>query len=415
MQTDYMLHGRGSRKTKFIAAAASLTIFFWAIYFKSLFMGYLTDDTTNGILNLSWEDWLRNPFMTTLGRPTWGLSYLLTSEISASPFFQRSINLCLLSIIIWIFVLYAYKMKLPLASCFYLTAALSHPSFIWPITWIAQRNDLLLILFTGLCLITFENRWSIISLVVASGAKTPFVFQNVFFAWKYFRGGRHISGTIAVLSIFVFIYAGYVTYYAKNLANPIKHGLYAVDRHDLLFALIAAAIRGIKALEGIFYIFVPLGAFAVSMTHVAIAACILLIAWSFIFYETARSFRDNASITCKSALFEDHPSVDLLAIGLLMAVGYGFGTGLRIYAPGVIFVFLAIAAKAPQTKPIVAAIVVVTGIYLWGVYLNYNANAGPCFSLSDYWDKCRGPGVPNDNWEGLRQSIVDGILLQYLK
>jgi hypothetical protein len=404
----------GSSKIKFIAAAAGLTIVFWAIYFKSLFTGYQTDDLRDFILKLSWEEWLRNPFMTDLGRPIWGLNYLLTGEISVSPFFQRSINLCLLSIIIWIFVSYLYKMKLPLSSCLFLAAALSHPSFIWPITWIAQRCDLLLILFTGLCLITFANRWSVIALILASGAKTPFVFQNLFFAWKYFRSGRHFSGAVAVFLVPLFIYAGYVTYYAKNWAYPVKHGLYAVGRHDVLFALIAVAVRGVKALEGIFYTFVPLGAFAVSSAHVAIVGCILLTAWSSILYEVVRSCRYNGGITLKSALF-DHPWVDLIAIGLLMSLGYGFGTGLRIYAPGVIFFFLAIAATAPVTKRVIVAIAVVIGIYLYGIYLNYNATASHCFSLSDYWEECKGPPVPDDNWEEWRQSIVDVILIKHLK
>jgi hypothetical protein len=397
-------------KAKFIAIAAGLILFFWVTYFDSLFWGYKVDDIEK--LTLSWREWFQNPFVLA-GRPVWGLSYLLTKEISPSPLFQRTVNLFLLSSIICVFVWYIYQNRMSIVSCLFLAAALSHPSFIWPITWIAQRNDLLLILFTGLSLLTLRNRWSIFFLIFALAAKTPFVFQSLLFSWRYFRAGRLVSASVALLLMPAFVYAGYRTYYAANLQQPVKRGLYAIDRDDLIFTLAATVIRAAKALEGIFYSFVPLGAYAGSSTQVAVAAGILLLAWCIILREVIVFLRVNG-LTLKYSLMQGHPSFDLLAIGLLMCIAYGFGTGLRIYSPGLIFLFLGIAATAPATKLVKVSLSVIIAVYLWGVYLNYNANAGPCFSLRDPMEECNGPPVPANNWEALRGSIVDRIVEKYL-
>ena len=212
----------------------------------------------------------------------------------------------------------------------------------------------------------------------------------------------------------LFVYTGYSTYYAKNVLRR-EHGLYLLDQHSLLSVIFAISGRALKTLEGIFYTFVPINAFSSSIFHATLVAFILLTAWSYIFYEIAVSHGRNKSNTLKSVLLQDHPSVDLLAIGLSMSLALGFGGGLRTLAPNVIFLFLAIATKARATKSMVGAMMVVAGIYLWGIYLNYDANAGPCFSLSALRDSCNGPWVPNYNWEQMRQAIVDEFVRKYLK
>ena len=68
-------------------------------------------------------------------------------------------------------------------------AAFLHPSFIYPLTWIAQRNDLLLIIFAVLALANIDRRRGLAYLALSDMAKTPFGFHNLLFNGPPGSGG----------------------------------------------------------------------------------------------------------------------------------------------------------------------------------------------------------------------------------
>jgi hypothetical protein len=126
-----------------------LVIFAVNIYIvPSLTFGYMAGDDYD-LLNSAGGFWRSH-----YARPVWVLSYPLVSLLSDSAWAHRLAALLLVNMILF----FSYKLirqykPWPLV----LLAIFFHPAFLFPISWIAQRIDLLLILFSILALLHISH------------------------------------------------------------------------------------------------------------------------------------------------------------------------------------------------------------------------------------------------------------------
>ncbi len=386
------------------AVPAILAIAFAVLYLPSLSFGYRGDDFR--LLTTPWSAFLFDPFAVA-GRPMLSLSCVLLAEISPSSGFQHAVNVALFAGIVLAGVAMLRRRGFPPVALLFLVAALCHPGFLWAVTWIAQRSDLLL-LFTCLAITGFESRASPRWLVLAAASKSPFVFQNLAFAFRYYRQGRVGAALQTLVCVPLFLYFGYVTYYATAV-DVGGHGLFLLDPESTGHLAIVAVLRSIKILEGLFYTFVPVSAYALSVPAVLISGALWAAAWTLIFLDIFRS-----GVRLKD--LRDNPNFIWMATtGLLLGIPYAFSSGLRIYVPATVFLYLAVGALARPRRIVVVSIAAIAAIHLVGVLLNYPASRTQCFELDPRHEgRCQSQDVPAERWNRLRSQIVDQFVLERL-
>ncbi len=115
------------------------------------------------------------------------------------------------------------------------------------------------------------------------------------------------------------------------------------------------------------------------------------------------------------------PNFALVAsIGLLLCLPYAFSSGLRIYVPATLFLYLAVGIAVglrghPRTRT-VASISIIAVIHLAGVGLNYPASRTDCFELERRHEaRCQGTSVPAEDWNRFRGEIVDRFVIDVLR
>lgn len=186
----------------------------------------------------------------------------------ASSQFQHVLNigLFLAVLLVALALALARRRRVPPVALLFLVAALCHPGFLWAVTWISQRSDLLLLLCLCLSLSSLERGssgavgpGSIVWLTLASASKSPFLFQNLAFAVVYAQKRQYGFAAVSVISMGIFLYFGYATYYATAVAGG-GHGLFLLESGSDGYFAIITLFRSIKILEGVFYTFVPLSA-----------------------------------------------------------------------------------------------------------------------------------------------------------
>ncbi|NJO53952.1 MAG: hypothetical protein HC829_03125 [Bacteroidales bacterium] len=373
----------------------------------TLRFGYMVDDYF--LVGQSWWKWLENPFYLH-GRPVWTLSYLLVDLVSTEAAVHRLVNIALLIGIANLGFLYAHRLGVNGWAGLLLCVGLTNPSLVWPATWIAQRNDVLLLFFLLLALLV-SGRWSgLIFLQAATLSKSPFVFHILPFVWRDIRKRRVFDVVLTVAVAAVVLYVVYKTYYLYNFSHEVKQGLYTADEKvSVLFHLVA---RSAKVLEGLAYNLFPVPAFA-SSWQVALGAFLaMLVGWALIVPELVAGLRrlmDGASGPLRSAVAK--PAL----LTVLMSVSYAFGSGLRLYCPTLIFLYTAVALLCRPSRRLVVGSAILIGVNLWGIALTVPAMDTGCHQLQPRPGFCDGPAIPVNNWFALRQSIVDGAVRQLSK
>jgi hypothetical protein len=368
--------------------------------------GYRGDDFR--LLTADWGQFFRDPFAIA-GRPILSASCILLGEISVSSEFQRSANLLLFLALVASATAILRRRRFPPVALLFLIAALCHPSFLWAVTWIAHRSDLLLLLFSCLAVLWLGSPWSGLLLALASGSKSPFLFQNLAFSWVYLRERRYALAALAAALIPIFIYFGYVTYYTTAVAVG-EHGLFLLDPESESYLATIALFRSVKILEGLFYTFFPVGAYALSALHLLLFSAILFVCWGLILCDIARSGLRIRELP------RNRNFALMASIGLLLSIPYAFSSGLRIYVPATLFLYLAVGAVAGRGPRVVASIATIAAVHLLGILLNYPANRTDCFVLDPRFEmECQGTEVPAEDWNRRRSQIVDQFVKDFLQ
>ena len=107
-------------------------------------------------------------------------------------------------------------------------------------------------------------------------------------------------------------------------------------------------------------------------------------------------------------LWRNRNFILMAATGALLASPYAFSSGLRIYVPATLFLYLALGALARPRRLVVIAQCVITGMHGVGVLLNYPASQTDCFELDPALEgRCQGTQVPAERWNRMRQETVD--------
>jgi hypothetical protein len=392
---------------KYIFCALFTSIILLAVYLPSLRFGYYLQDDFD-LIGQSWQPWIENPFYYH-GRPIWILSYLLVDLVSTKAAVHRLVNIVLLIGVVNLAFLYAYRLGVSGWSGLLLCVGLTNPSWVWPATWIAQRNDVLLLFFLLLALLV-SGRWSgLIFLQVATMSKSPFVFQILPFIWRDIRKRRVFDVVLTMTIAAAALYFIYKTYYLYNLNSDVKSGLYAASENVNVIVQLAA--RGAKVLEGLAYNLFPVPAFA-SSWQVALGAFLaMLVGWALIVPAVVAGLgrlMDSAAAPLRSAVAK--PALLIV----LLSVSYAFGSGLRIYCPTLIFLYTTVALLCRSSRLLALGSTILIGINLWGIALTVPTMDTGCYQFPKP-GPCDGQPIPAHNWFALRQSVVEEAVRQLRK
>jgi hypothetical protein len=292
-----------------------------------------------------------------------------------------------------------------------LLAIVFHPAFLFPISWIAQRSDLLLILFSTLALANLSQRRGLLFLALSDLAKSPFVFQNflyAFNAWKNRASDTRFSWAAIAIAIAMMcgaLFGMYQSYYLINIDAAEPVGLYNVTDRGFTASAFILASRSLKVLEGLFLGFVPVSAFYQTIA-LPVALPAYLLAWGALAFSAWRN-----------GIEPSRRSVPMLAMAVLMAIPLAFGTGLRVIPPALFFLFLGLLTMVRPARVCVAALSTLVALNLLGSVLNYRFSDTGCYDLAAAnpgWD-CRHRDVPIYGFEADRQQMVDKFVKWWIQ
>ena len=192
-------------------------------YGDTLGFGYIWDDHLLTRLDLSAA--LERSFHGLHVRPVWYLSYVVSQRLAASPVVEHAVNLSLFALA----AVLAYRLSVEMlgerAKAWIVTLVwLALPWNAYPVTWIAQRNDLLIFVFGfGAILALRRDRFALawVLLALALFSKVTVAFVPLFFVGYAHRRGRR-SATVAFSALFVVYLALALRAYLLYL-EPASH------------------------------------------------------------------------------------------------------------------------------------------------------------------------------------------------
>lgn len=193
------------------------------IYGDTLAYGYIWDD--HMLVQLDPDEALARSFEGLHVRPVWYLSYVLSQRLVASAAFEHFLNLAMFALA----VVLAYRLarwmlgRRRAAWAVTLVWALL-PWNAYPVTWIAQRNDLLIFVFGLAALLALHHRRYVlawIALALALFSKVTLAFVPLFFIWRAHTRG-HRRAALAFGALFVAYLALALRAYALYL-EPGPH------------------------------------------------------------------------------------------------------------------------------------------------------------------------------------------------
>lgn len=319
-----------------------------AIWLPALGWGFTADDFQE--VPLTWHQLLADPFINE-GRPVETLSFVVLPK---DAFVQHACNVLLYFACLWALWRLCRRLQLTPWATLLALSSLFHPAFLWSVTWIAQRSDLLVILSLILALSTARPSLKLLWILLGSAAKTPFVIQNLVFALQFVRRRALVASLISLLSVPVFAFAGYTTYYA----TAVREGDAPIV--TLVEAGPAVLIGFAKMLEGVFLVFAPVPMFAVAPWGPVVAA----IPYAAFWYLVVRS------IPRPQALWADGW---IPAITIALCIPFILASEVRVTAIATVPAFLTIAAAMRETPLARLAIVGLLALNLSGIALNYAA------------------------------------------
>ena len=324
------------------------------IWLPALGRGFSSDDFA--VVPTTWSQFLENPFIMD-GRP---VHMLLFALLPTHAFAHHALSLGIYIGCVCLVWRLCRQMGLEPWSRFLALSSLFHPAFLWSVTWISQRNSLLVILFLLAAIAATGTSSRLALIALGSASKAPYLFQDAVFSLQFARRGQRAAAAVCLLCMFVFGLAGYLTYYdraaaANTLASPETS------------AAVSIPLRLAKLIEGITYIFAPIPMFAIAAWTPVLA----LIAYAALWVVVARAVRP--------ARWAASPWIPAMA--LMMCLPFVFASEVRVVGEGAVLVFLALASALEWRPSTRVAAVGILALNLTAIALNYGAFRSSQFDI----------------------------------
>lgn len=291
-----------------------------------------------------------------------------------------------------------------------LVAIVAHPAFLFPLFWIAQRSDLLLILFAALVLPNLARARGLAYLALSLLSKGPFALHGAVYAWWSWRGealpgrGGRVAA-VAALALSAAVLAALLgSYYALAAGAAEPSGLYQLGERDLGAWLFVAAARAAKVAEGVALAIAPLPAFH-GTPQLPIAAATYALGWG--------AFAAGA---WRVGLEPTPATRRMLAFAAAMALPLAFATGVRVVAPLAFFGTLGLGALARPTRLGIAGLALVAATHVAGSLHNYRFSDTGCHDpVAEAGAPHCGPrDVPAYRFADERQKLVDAFVRRWI-
>jgi len=299
-------------------------VIFILVYAWSLNYGYLWDDFTELQADLDYTlDRLKLHF-----RPIYYFSHLLLIELFDEAYQHRLVNILLLAGACVFAVRTAALFQIS-SGPFVVTAIFLHPTYVYPATWISQRNDGLLLLFLFMALANVNRVRGFAYLLLSDISKTPWVLQNLWYAWRKWREGGNrwlIAG--ALLAIPIIIGQG-LLFWADVKAESTSPMTQFTGEGAAAFLFILS-VWAAKVVEAIILIHIPIAAFygVVPVFVLAAIGFTYAAAWAAL---AVHSFRAD---------WKASMAWHLLFLAILMSVPFAANNDPRVFGPAIPFFYL---------------------------------------------------------------------------
>jgi len=331
------------------------SILFLGVYGWSLSYGYLWDDFVELQADLDYVlERLQHHF-----RPIYYFSELFFNALFNAPYQHRLVNLLLLAGAAFFAVRAAAVFEVP-AAPLVVTAIFFHPTFVYPATWISQRNDGYLLLFLFMALANVNRPRGFVYLLLSDISKTPWVLQNLWYAWRQWRqGGNLWVAAAAVVAIPLIVGQGIFFWSEVRASGNSPVTQFTGQGLDAM--LFVVTVWFAKLTESILLVHVPISAFygVLPTVGLGVIALIYLAAWGTI---AVQAFRTGWKTTI---------SWQLLFLALLMSLPFVANSDPRVFGPAIPFFYLFWAMIAADGKAARFSFIVILAANLTATMLNY--------------------------------------------
>jgi hypothetical protein len=322
------------------------------------------------------------------GRPVSSLTYAL---LPAQAHVQHVVSLLLYLACLWLMWRVCSRLALAPRPTLFALSSFFHPAFLWNVTWIAHRYDLLVIALLLLAVLETRVPIKVALIGLGSGAKPPLFFQNFVFAYQFARQGRIAAGAVTLFWLAVFAVGIYLTRYTEESA--VADSLYTLP------VVISIPLRIVKLFEGLLYVFAPIPMFAVTawMPFVALAAYGAL--WVAVLRSPMTSVRES---------IRRHGWIPAMAAA--MSVPFLFASDVRITGAAAVMTFLWLATVVRCDGVRMTAIVAILVLNLTGIFLNYGAFRSAQYDIRADMAGCNFYSQPVYAFAGSREKLRRNIL-----
>ncbi len=233
-----------------VSSSWGILIFIIILYGNTVSFGFINDDFY--LVGLDFVSAYNEVVNGVHTRPLWHFSYPIVNLINSSSYFHHTINILLFIISIFEIRKYLIKHFSPSISIYILLFYISLPWLVFPIAWISQRNDLIMIYFFFLSINSYDansKSKSIIFLILSFLSKVNVVLTPLYFIYrehKQFKKSKWIYIFSSVQLIFLLISAR-----SLHIANKL------VTRTSDLNIIENIGLKSINYLTGLSSLIIP--------------------------------------------------------------------------------------------------------------------------------------------------------------
>lgn len=385
--------------------ALLLLIIFNIFWLPSLAYGFLWDDATHVTFSFD-EAWQRS--LDHAFRPLYLFSFPVISNIfGLDPWIHRIVNLGLINLTM--ICLYQSLPKPSRVTLLGFSVVFTHPALLFPVTWIAARNDAMLLALVALAILQLRRgKTGMYPLVLSFLCKVPFVLHGLFFMVILVVRRRLVTAAIVMTFIVLMIWVSFESGYRSQIDS---HSLVNKLGADWMTVMLA---RGAKGVEAIILVFVPFPAFYhLPLWGFSIFAYVLL--WSvLVFWGNVRLPDGLTSVSIQTWMKQY--GAWILALGLLSLPPLVFNSQLRVVAVAAVLIQFGLLLLCRDLSSRAHALVALLALNILGLMQNYRLSdtgymmvgAVPTAERVDAY--CQTNRVPISHWDCERNLLVGRIM-----
>lgn len=375
---------------------------FWL---PSLAFGFLWDDATHVIFSFD-EAWRRS--LDHAFRPLYLFSFPVISSIfGIDPWTHRVVNLWLINLTL--IFLYRSIPEPSRVTLLGLAVVFTHPALLFPITWVAARNDAMLLALVALAILQLRSgRNGIVPLSLSLLCKAPFVLHGFFFMAILIARRRLIVAAIAMTFVSLMMWVSFESGYRSQVESHSLVNKLSVDWMTVMLA------RGAKGLEALMLVFVPFPAFYhLPLWGFSIFAYVLL--WTVLIFWGNVRLPDGLTFASIQTWMSQYGAW-VLALGLLSLPPLVFNSQLRVVSIAAVFVQLGLLLLCRDLSRRAYVLVALLALNILGLMQNYQLSdtgymmpsAVPTAERVDTY--CKTNRVPISHWDCERNLLVTRIM-----